>query len=153
MSVFTNFNTVTESGTLGALNDAVNLNPSGLAGVSALIGSGTLAANIIFEFSVDNGITWSATYAKDNNATAWFITFTFTNPNSATMFEIYYPSGTTHVRARVSSYTSGSATMTLSSSGLVPRPFWLLGQDPSAVARILRSDNLGNLLAAPSQLV
>jgi len=32
-------------------------------------------------------------------------------------------------------------------------PFGLLGQDPSAVARILRSDNLGNLLAAPSQLV
>lgn len=106
---------VTASATLGALNDAVTIALAGYGGVGVFIpAAGTLVATITLEVSMDGGTTFSiANTISTNNNGSLGSTITLTNPNTLQQLGVLTVPGVSHVRARVSAYTSGSATATL----------------------------------------
>lgn len=142
--------TVTSSGTLGALNATVVLAVAGYTGASAMVfgGANTLIGNIIFDVSTDNQTTYITTYSKDAAAQGYFVTNTFTSPNLGNQFEIVLFPGVTHVRARVSAYTSGSVTCTLAGTKVQTKTLWTYGKDSTLAARALNCDNIGNLISS-----
>ena len=71
------------------------------AGAASIVLAGTFSATVQFELSADNGNTWTAA------ATASSTSAGTTNFSAAAY---------THVRARASAYTSGSATTTITAS-------------------------------------
>lgn len=106
----------TASANLGALNAAVTVATYGHNGAGYYLKAGTLVGTIVFEFSMDNQTTWLAgTFV--NGATG----INISSSQSANSLPLF--GGTTHIRIRVSSYTSGTSPIVLTASNtdkLVP---------------------------------
>lgn len=109
------------AGTLNALNTTAVIVMGGMSGVGVLIsGGGTLIGSIVPEVSMDGGTTWEQTFFFNGSAAAVLgvpsgglaASITVSSP-SASQLTIYTPPGTSNVRVRVSSFTSGSSTATL----------------------------------------
>jgi hypothetical protein len=104
--------TVGASAALGALDAVCSVAMAGQQGVGMRLEAGTLAATLTPEYSLDGATTWTATKFVDA-AGATSSTLAFTNPNAATQSGIVVVGGASHVRVRVSSYTSGTANCRL----------------------------------------
>jgi hypothetical protein len=100
----------TASGSLGALNAAVQVALAGLSSASVTLPSGNnLIGTIIGESSSDGGTTWQATVIRPATPSGiWAASVAVSSTNLA--YNIQVPGGASHVRAKVSAYTSGSAT-------------------------------------------
>lgn len=140
-----------ESAALGALDAAVTRAvTAGSAGFQ--LASGTLAGTLTPEVSFDRATTtWVATsFVNPANDTV-SLTEVFTNPNSATTRTVLLPPGATHVRVRVSAYTSGTANAILCVSA-APSP---VASRPAAVNRFAAiaaastATTLTEIVAAP----
>lgn len=110
------------TGTLVALSEAdeaCSVALAGQASASMFLAAGTLAATLTPELSVDGGGTWIATTFVSVDATV-AATLVLTNPNAATTRGLALMSGTTHVRVRVSAFTSGAANCQLRATHVPP---------------------------------
>ena len=113
------------SGTLGALNDAVTITLAvGHAGVGVTVLAGTLDATIRFEQSGDAGTTWSNITTVAHATLAQAATATLTNPNPTSYYTILVSDAATMIRVRISAYTSGSAVAYVNASQVIS-PFAL----------------------------
>jgi len=135
----------TVSGSLNALNAAVTLQIKGGSGVALTISAGTLAATVSYELSCDSGVNWTAAFSQGAGSGNSFNNAIFTNPNSVLVTRIVTFPGVTHVRARVSAYTSGSANALLSSSQSIDRQLWMYGKDINNGPVPLRGSTAGAL--------
>lgn len=94
---------------------------AGYAGAGFGLQTGTLTATFDWDFSDDGGASW------DNTGTAIAIvngnqdtgSYSVTNPNPGVTGIFIVAPHWTHVRVRITSYTSGAATITLLASQLV----------------------------------
>lgn len=94
---------------------------AGYTGAGFGLQTGTLTATLEWDFSDDGGSTW------DNTGTAIAIVngnqdydgFAVTNPNVGVTGVFIVSSHWTHVRVRLSAFTSGAATLTVSAANLV----------------------------------
>ncbi len=101
---------VTATGTLGALNASVSVPLAGLGGAGVELEAGTLIGTVIAEASYDGGTTWATINFVDpaSLATTQTVVFASSNPQTTKSFQAL--GGMSHVRIRVSAYTSGSCT-------------------------------------------
>lgn len=153
----------TASGSLGALNAAVQVALAGLSSASVTLPSGNnLIGTIIGESSSDGGTTWQATVIRPATPSGiWAASVAVSSTNLA--YNIQVPGGASHVRAKVSAYTSGSATAGLravtqqdalpdplvqgtqaNGSATIPNPVVMGGSDGTNV-RALKTDSSGVL--------
>lgn len=107
---------VTSSGALGALNAAVTLALTGESSAGFQLSAGTLIGTIIPEVSTDGGTTWVSAYFLNtgNNIQGSSAIFPISNP--AVTASIIGMAGASHVRVRVSAFTSGTANLALRAS-------------------------------------
>ncbi len=96
---------------LGALNATIQVFLAGRHGCGLGLATGTLAATLTPEISID-GVTWVASRFVDVTG-AETSTLVLTNPNAASQVSIVVLGGTQLARVRVSSYTSGTANATM----------------------------------------
>ena len=101
---------------LNAINIAAQVKISGLNGAGMNLASGTLIGTIIAEASYDGGTNWVSTFFLDSVTKIEVNTIVFGGSNPATYKGIICPSGSTHVRVRVSAFTSGTANCTLTAT-------------------------------------
>ncbi len=106
----------TATGSLNALNAAVQVALAGQQGAAMQLVAGTLQGTIVPELSVDGGTTWVSTYFEDPTNNAIVSAFVFSSNNTAKTQSIVVTSGASHVRIRVSAFTSGTATCNLRAS-------------------------------------
>src|SRR5688572_5726654 len=105
--------TVGSTVAMNALNVSASVAMAGQKTAIFFLASGTLAATLTPEASFDGGTTWVTSQFVHPTTGAVSLTSVHTNPNSATTLGILTPAGATHVRVRVSAYTSGTANGTL----------------------------------------
>jgi hypothetical protein len=108
--------TTAASATLGALNATISIPMAGLPGAGWQINAGTLIGTLVPESSLDGGTSWAQTYFIDPSTNSASSSFTFTAANTLKLLSVVPLNGASHVRVRVSSYTSGSATSILRAS-------------------------------------
>lgn len=101
--------TTTATVALNALNAAITVATAGLTGVGFQILAGTLIGTIIPEFSIDGGTTWFPASFYDNAQSSLLPNVIFSVNNTTKMLTVITLGGTSHVRVRVSAYTSGTA--------------------------------------------
>jgi len=106
----------TASGTLGAANATVQLAVNGTDNAGMQLVAGTLVGTIVPEISMDGGTTWVSTFFDDPSTNNIVSSIVFGSSNTATTRTIVGVGGTSHVRVRVSAYTSGTTTCSLRSS-------------------------------------
>lgn len=110
------------TGTLGALNATVQLAVTTEQSVGVQVDAGTFVGTIIAETSFDDGANWNQTiFVFAGNTTLFSKSFSITytsSPNYAQAGSIVVNGGSNLVRLLVLSYTSGSCTVTMSSSGI-----------------------------------
>lgn len=106
----------TTSTALGALNATVAISLEGMNSVGFLLYAGTLTATLTPEQSVDGGTTWIAARFFNPISLVVVSAFAVTNPNNATTLGVITVQGASHVRVRVSAYTSGTANSVLRTS-------------------------------------
>ena len=101
--------TVGSTQALGALNNAAGVALSGQRGADFFLAAGTLTGTITPEVSLDGGTTYAAAVFINVVTGAVETSIALTNPNSALSRVIGWIGSATHVRVRVSAYTSGTA--------------------------------------------
>jgi hypothetical protein len=94
------------TGSLGSLNSELDLGADGAASISAIV-TGTYVGTITFEGSID-GTNWDAIPMKPLNAGSLYV---LTLASAAVGRWIGPCAGFRQVRARMSAYTSGAATV------------------------------------------
>ena len=112
-------NDSTATGTLGALNATVQLAVAGAGNSGMQLVAGTLIGTIVPEISMDGGTTWVSTFFDDPVTSNVTSSITFGSANTATTRTIVGSGGSSHVRVRVSAFTSGTATCNLRASTLL----------------------------------
>lgn len=80
---------------------------AGYAGAAIEIQVGTLAATLSYEYSIDGGATWGAAFV--NSGGLHILSSVITNPNPLIDANFVIGPGWSHIRVRVSSFTSGTA--------------------------------------------
>jgi hypothetical protein len=108
--------TSTSTSTLGALDAAVTIVMAGLPSVGFQINSGSFIGTLIPESSLDGGTSWDLTYFIDSSTNSASNSFVFSTSNTLKILSVVPLNGASHVRVRVGSYTSGSATALLRAS-------------------------------------
>ena len=106
----------TATGSLGALNATVQLAVNGENNAAMQLVAGTLVGTIVPEVSVDGGTTWVSIFFDDPSTSNVVSSIVFGSNNTATTRTIVSTGGASHVRVRVSAYTSGTATCNLRAS-------------------------------------
>jgi hypothetical protein len=113
---------ITATGTLGALNNTVQLSIANAQSVGVQVAVGTLIGTIIAETSFDNGATWNQTiFVYAGNTSLFSKSFSITyasSPNGAQAASIVVNGGAGLVRVRVFAYTSGSCNVVMTASGI-----------------------------------
>lgn len=109
----------TATTTLGALDAVTSIACTGLGSVGFQLSVGTLTGTIIAEGSIDGGTTWVTVPFYDITNTSILQSITLTSPNALRILSIIPLGGASHIRVRVSAYTSGSATGTVRASKIV----------------------------------
>lgn len=107
---------VTATGALGALNAAVSATIPGEMSTGMQLAAGTLIGTLTPQYTYDGGTTWNPTYFSDPGTGTLAATLVFGANNTATSRIIVAPAGAGQVRVTVSSYTSGTANITLRAS-------------------------------------
>lgn len=151
--------TVGAAQTLAALNNSAAVALAGERSASFVLPAGnTLVATLTPEASFDGGVTWAATFLRQDGQNAWQATLGASSTSGA--FHALVPGGASNIRIRVSSYTSGSAASVTMRAvaqpealpgwagilGLVGSPQWVqvAGSD-GANDRALKTDTSGDL--------
>lgn len=102
---------------LGALNATVVLPLAGLASAGMQLASGTLIGTLVLECSLDGGVSYPGVgtfYDPSNSTTATSVVFG--SANTAKTVNLLPVGGSSHVRVRISAYTSGTANAILRAS-------------------------------------
>jgi len=107
---------VTSSSPLNALNASVSIQLSGLNSAGFQIYPGNFTGTLLAESSVDGGSSWATIPFYDPLNATVLTNLTFTNPNPLKIVSLIPLGGSSHVRVRVSSYTSGTANALLRAS-------------------------------------
>ncbi len=108
-----NPDTTTASTALGALNAALSIAMTGLPAVGFQLSVGTLIGTVVAEASLDGGTTWATCGIIESNSSSIVNNFTFTVSNTLKIASIIPLNGASHIRVRVSAYTSGTANALL----------------------------------------
>jgi len=95
---------------LNTLNSNVAISVEGLSSVGFQLNSGTFTGILVAESSVDGGNKWTTVPFYDPINSSVLTQLIFTSPNPDKIVSIIPIGGSSHVRVRVLSYTSGSAT-------------------------------------------
>jgi hypothetical protein len=106
----------TATGSIGALNATVQVSMAGQNGAGMQLVAGTLVGTIVPEISLDGGTSWVASFFESPTTGAIVSSIVFGSSNTATTETIAGTGGASHVRVRVSAYTSGTAVCNLRSS-------------------------------------
>lgn len=106
----------TGTSSLNTLNATVQVAMAGNNNAGMQLVAGTLIGTIVSEVSLDGGTTWIATYFSDPATGNKVSSIIFGSSNTTTAKSIVGAGGASHVRVRVSAYTSGSATCNLRAS-------------------------------------
>lgn len=101
---------------LNVLNASVVISLEGLNSVGFQINAGTLTGTIVAEASIDGGLNWAQVPFYDPANSAVLLALSYNNPNATRAYSIIALGGSSHVRVRISAYTSGSATGLLRAS-------------------------------------
>lgn len=101
---------VTTTSTLANLDDAVSISVEGLSSVGFQINPGTFIGILVAESSVDGGINWAIVPFYDPANSSVLTSLIFVSPNDLKIVSIVPIGGSSHVRVRVSIYTSGDTT-------------------------------------------
>jgi hypothetical protein len=105
------------SGNLNALNAAVVVPFNGQYGAGFSLVAGTLVGTLVAELSYDGGASFPVqTQFYDSQRDAYLPSVTFGVSNGAIGLTIDSAAGATHARVRVSAFTSGTATATISAT-------------------------------------
>lgn len=94
---------------LGALNASVSLQIQGKSSVGFQLTAGTLIGTVTPECSIDGGTTWAQASFFDPANSTIVTSITFASSNGTKVLSILPIGGSSHVRVRVSAYTSGTA--------------------------------------------
>ena len=108
--------TVGSTAALNALNATAQVAMTGETSGGFLLAAGTFIGTIVPELSMDGGTTWTGTYFFDPATLSFSATLIFAASNGATQRTILAAGGTSHIRVRVSAFTSGTANATLRSA-------------------------------------
>lgn len=108
--------TTTASTALGALNATNQIAMAGLASSGFQILSGTLIGTITPECSIDGGTTWAQAAFYDPSNSTISTNVVFASSNGTKILSILPIGGSSHVRVRVSAFTSGTANCLLRAS-------------------------------------
>lgn len=102
---------------MGALNAAVNLALQGAASVGLQLAAGTLIGTLVCECSLDGGATYPGIgiFYDPSNSTQ-FPSLVFSSANTAKTLSILPVGGSSHIRIRVSAFSSGTANAILRAS-------------------------------------
>lgn len=140
----------TATGTLNALNTTATIAMAGYQGASWFIPSAsTLIGTVTPEVSFDN-TTWFPTYFYNSTVTGVTYTATVTT-SSGTAYSagIVIPPGATNVRVRVSAFTSGTATATITTTAVdgvdIPYNIGIAGQAAVQAGVVAGVDGSGNI--------
>ena len=109
----TTLSSTAATGALNALNAAVTVLAAGQASVGFQLSAGTLIGTIVPELSFDGGVTFNAAFFVDSNSYR-SSSVVFSAANTAQSRTIAMQGGATHARVRVSAFTSGTASLTIS---------------------------------------
>jgi len=143
-------NDSTATGTLGALNATVQLAVAGSRNSGMQLVAGTLVGTIIPEISMDGGTTWVSTFFDDPITGNITTSVVFGSSNTATTKTIAGAGGSSHVRIRVSAYTSGTATCNLRASTILDPTTLYGGAAGSALPPIISQAGGSVTTSAPS---
>jgi hypothetical protein len=146
MACYTNDRTDTITDTLSSLNDTVTLAVANYASVGCTILAGTLAATVLIEESFDNGTNWVVCTYIDPTTGVASAGNAFTNPNPVTARTVVVDGGATHIRLRVSAYTSGSADAVISATAVYPKNLLSYALNTTGGVTPIRCDASGNLI-------
>lgn len=105
--------TVGSAVALNALNVVASVVVVGQRSAGMQLAAGTLIGTIIPEVSLDNGTTWVQSFFDDPTTSQIAASIVFASSNTATTRSIICPGGASHVRVRVSAFTSGTASCVL----------------------------------------
>ncbi len=139
------------TGNLNALNATVRVPLAGTRGAGFQLSAGTLIGTIVPEISFDGGSTWNSTYFDNASTNTKVSSIVFASANAATAASIIGVHGTSHMRIRVSAYTSGTAVCNLRSSEaddpstLFDGSIGVTGVAPPTAAQIAGTDLFGTL--------
>lgn len=133
------------SGTLNALNAAVTLAIGGYKGASWVISAGTFVGTILAEQSFDNGTNWTNAWIDAPSTGVVSAGVAFGSSNTLQQNSLKVDLGATHVRMRVSVFTSGTANSTIFASYVDEPSIYTYAKDPAGVIRPILCDTLGNL--------
>lgn len=108
--------TTTTSTALGALNAEVQVAMAGLASVGFQLNAGTLVGTLVPECSIDGGSTWVACTFFDPINSSVTSSLVFGSSNTLKVLSVLPIGGSSHVKIRVSAYTSGTANALMRAS-------------------------------------
>ena len=143
-------NDSTSTGTLGALNATVQLAVAGEKTAGMQLVAGTLIGTIVPEISMDGGTTWVQTFFDDPSTSNIMTSVVFASSNTATTKSIIGAGGSSHVRVRVSAYTSGTATCNLRGVQLEDPSIIFGGAAGSALPPVVAQDGGSVTTSAPT---
>ena len=143
-------NDTTTSGTLGALNATVQLAVTGENNAGMQLSAGTLIGTIVPEISMDGGTTWVQGMLDDPTTSNVTSSVVFASANTATTKTIVGVGGSSHVRIRVSAYTSGSATCALRASEMNDPTVLYGGSAGSALPPVIAQNGGSITTSAPT---
>lgn len=126
----------TASGSLGALNAAVQVTMAGQSGVGMQLAAGTLIGTITPQISYDGGTTWVVAYFRNPITNVTSASITFAASNGALAETIIDPGGASHARVTVTLYTSGTVTCNLRAVTNQDLIQLMAGTDTSGVPQI-----------------
>jgi hypothetical protein len=139
----------TATGSISTLNATVQVAMAGQNGAGMQLASGTLIGTIVPEISLDGGTTWIGTFFENPSNGAITSSVIFSSNNTAVAQTIVGTGGASHVRVRVSAFTSGAAVCNLRASIMNdPALIWTGPSNTAAppnAAQIAGMDATGNL--------
>lgn len=139
----------TATGSLGALNATVSVALAGTAGAGMQLVAGTLIGTIVPEISTDGGTTWVTGSFFDPVTGVLASSIVFASSNTATTKTNIITGGASHIRVRVSVYTSGTATCNLRATTANDPSTAIRGTD-GTVLRTVLLDTSGRIIVAPA---
>lgn len=120
----------TATGTLNVLDADVRISVEGKSSVGFQLSAGGLIGTIVAEVSYDGSLTWVPSSFQDATG-ARTSSVAFGAPNPSTARTIVVSGGISHVRVRVSAYTSGAAVLDMRATNVVD-PVELYAGAPTA---------------------
>lgn len=138
--------------TLGSLNAAVTLDLSNYTSAGYTMAASTLTGSLIVEESYDGGVTWVNGFWVNSTSGQITTSIGFSNPNPAFVRTIVCHGGATHIRVRVSSYTSGTAEGMLFGTNIIAQNLVPYAATNTSGFAPIRCDSYGGIRTACADL-